>query len=75
MNPLEILLNEDKKYASATKNKEYGDLVKLARAYYASLLIDLRGECTCNPINGTACPSCVESNKVRYPVIPIEGEL
>ena len=35
----------------------------------------MEAECTCNPINGTACPSCVESNKVRYPVIPIEGEL
>ena len=36
---------------------------------------ELDGECTCNPINGTACPSCVESNKVRYLVIPIEGEI
>ena len=27
-------------------------------------------ECTCNPINGTACPVCVEANKYRYPVIP-----
>jgi len=47
--------------------------------YWLNRLSELQGErdgeCTCNPINGTACPSCVESNKVRYPVIPIEGEL
>jgi len=33
-------------------------------------------ECTCNPINGMACPVCVEHAKKRYgDTIPIEGEL
>ena len=47
--------------------------------YWLNRLAELQGErdgeCTCNPINGTACPSCVESNKVRYPNIPFGGEL
>ena len=49
-------------------------LIKLAEYQKEYMQIE-ESECTCNPINGTACPSCVESNKVRYPVIPIEGEL